>query len=91
LRVPDGSRGPVARMPSPPALETAATIFGTLIQLMPDRRMGYLIPNSSVILVFTYELLRLSLFSKRGKRGDFCLSIKKTGGIWRDPPAFKTF
>ena len=39
-RVCSASRGPVARMPSPPALETAATIFGTLIQLMPERRMG---------------------------------------------------
>jgi len=25
-------------MPNPPALETAATIFGTLIQLMPDKK-----------------------------------------------------
>jgi hypothetical protein len=39
-------------MPRPPALETAATIFGTLIQLIPERKMGYLIPNNSVILVF---------------------------------------
>jgi len=27
--------GPVARIPKPPALETAATIFGVLIQLIP--------------------------------------------------------
>jgi hypothetical protein len=29
------------RDPKPPALETAATIFGTLIQLIPERMMGY--------------------------------------------------
>jgi hypothetical protein len=51
--------GPVARMPRPPALETAATIFGTLIQLIPERKMGYLIPNSSVILVFIYLLRKI--------------------------------
>jgi len=45
-------RGPVARMPSPPALDTAATIFGVLIQLMPESTIGYLMPTISVIRVF---------------------------------------
>jgi len=39
-RVWAASRGPVARMPRPPALDTAATILGTLIQLIPDRMIG---------------------------------------------------
>jgi hypothetical protein len=51
-RVCSALKGPVAKIPKPPALETAATIFGTLIQLMPDKIMGYLMPKSSVILVF---------------------------------------
>jgi hypothetical protein len=44
-------------MPIPPALETAATISGVLIQLIPDRKIGYWIPNISVILVFMVLLL----------------------------------
>jgi len=38
-------------------LDTAATIFGTLIQLMPDRMRGYSIPSISVIFVFMLGLL----------------------------------
>jgi hypothetical protein len=41
-------------MPNPPALDTAATIFGVLIQLMPESTMGYLMPTISVILVFIF-------------------------------------
>jgi hypothetical protein len=51
------SSGPVASIPKPPAFETAATISGTLIQLIPDKRIGYWIPNISVILVFIVLLL----------------------------------
>jgi hypothetical protein len=56
-RVVSLSRGPVARIPRPPAFETAATISGTLIQLIPDKKIGYRIPNISVILVFIELLL----------------------------------
>jgi len=59
-RVSSGCRGPVARIPKPPALDTAATMLGTLIQLMPERTIGYRTPNSSVIFVFITSLPRPS-------------------------------
>jgi hypothetical protein len=42
----------VAKTPSPPALETAATSLGTDTQLIPGSNMGYWIPNMLVIAVF---------------------------------------
>lgn len=56
LRVCSASKEPVAKIHKPPALETAATIFGTLIQLIPDKIMGYLMPKSSVIRVFINKI-----------------------------------
>src|SRR5690606_14572197 len=51
-RVCAGVNGPLARIPRPPALDTAATSSGVEIQLMPGSRMGCSIPKSSVIRVF---------------------------------------
>ena len=41
-------------MPRPPALETAAASSGVASHCMPLWRIGYLIPKSSVILVFMF-------------------------------------
>jgi hypothetical protein len=49
-------------------LDTAATIFGTLIQLIPERKIGYLIPKSSVILVFTVHAPALYSATGNGKQ-----------------------
>ena len=45
-------RPPQAMMPAPPALETAEAKQASLVQAMPPWIMGYLMPKSSVILVF---------------------------------------
>jgi hypothetical protein len=45
-------------MPHPPALHTAATSSGVLIQLIPGSITGYLMPKSLVILVFIVHLLQ---------------------------------
>jgi hypothetical protein len=60
--VSSASSTPVASSPSPPASDTAATILGMLIQLMPDSRMGCSIPRASVKLVFISMLLPSSGF-----------------------------
>ena len=52
-RVSSGVNGPLAKMPKPPALETAATSSGVEIQLMPGKMIGISMPNRSVIAVFT--------------------------------------
>mmetsp|Transcript_21035 Transcript_21035/g.49700 ORF Transcript_21035/g.49700 Transcript_21035/m.49700 type:complete len:211 (-) Transcript_21035:84-716(-) len=45
-RVSSAFRGPVAKMPHPPAFDTAATSDGLEIQLMPGSTMGCLHPTS---------------------------------------------
>ncbi len=44
---------PVAKMPNPPAFETAATKRGVDIQLIPGKITGYLMPSSFVTRVLT--------------------------------------
>jgi len=50
-RVCSEESGPVARMPSPPALETAATKGGVEIHDMPGSTNGTLIPSNLVTRV----------------------------------------
>ena len=71
--------GPVARMPNPPALDTAATIFGVLIQLMPESTMGYLMPTISVILVFIF-----SPFYHESLLNFFHISFRRALRPWRN-------
>ena len=49
--------GPVARIPTPPAFETAATNSGVEIQDIPGNIRGYWHPNSFVIRVRKTELI----------------------------------
>ena len=42
---------PLASIPQPPAFDTAATRSGVAIQLIPERKIGCLIPKNSVIRV----------------------------------------
>mmetsp|Transcript_28368 Transcript_28368/g.40546 ORF Transcript_28368/g.40546 Transcript_28368/m.40546 type:complete len:108 (-) Transcript_28368:17-340(-) len=51
LRVSSADSGPVASIPTPPALDTAETSVGSEIQDIPGRTRGYLHPNSEVMRV----------------------------------------
>jgi hypothetical protein len=51
-------KGPVARIPTPPALETAATSSGVLIQDIPGRMTGCLQLKSFVIRVLMLMILQ---------------------------------
>jgi hypothetical protein len=44
-------KGPVARIPTPPAFDTAATNSGVEIQLIPGSTSGYLHLRSAVMRV----------------------------------------
>ena len=57
LRVVSGAPEPQPSTPSPPALDTAATSFGSATRPMPAFMIGYLMPKSSVIAVFMPALL----------------------------------
>jgi hypothetical protein len=45
----------VAKIPRPPAFETAATNCGVEIQLIPGKIIGYLIPSKRVIRVCIFK------------------------------------
>jgi len=75
------SRGPVASIPIPPALETAATSSGVEIHDMPGSMSGYLQPSMLVILVriagaamltVVFVCLLLCLFFAMVDGGMFC-------------------
>mmetsp|Transcript_24404 Transcript_24404/g.50312 ORF Transcript_24404/g.50312 Transcript_24404/m.50312 type:complete len:123 (-) Transcript_24404:107-475(-) len=53
LRVWSEFNGPVARIPTPPAFDTAATSGAVDTQLIPGRTIGYSHCNSDVRRVFT--------------------------------------
>lgn len=50
-------RGPVAKIPTPPAFETAATSSGVLIHDIPGSTTGYLQLKSFVIRVVTLMMV----------------------------------
>ena len=66
-------RGPVARMPRPPASETAQTSSGWEIQLMPGDTMGWLMSSRSVRAVL------MAGFSVPAGQG--CESASTAGGL----------
>ena len=56
---------PVARMPIPPALDTAATNSGVDIQDIPGRTIGYLHLNKEVIRVETVAAVMVEDFKAK--------------------------
>lgn len=55
-RVTSGGLEPAPSMPRPPALDTAATMFGKATRPMPALRIGYLMPNRLAVTdVFTVD------------------------------------
>jgi len=68
-RVSVGVKGPVARIPTPPALETAATSSGVEIQDMPGRMMGYLHLNKEVIRVGTEAVAVMVVVDVKNQEG----------------------
>ena len=61
---------PVAKMPKPPALDTAATNFGVEIQLIPGRMMGCWIPSKRVTRVLMDMFGESNSTEQNKKEGD---------------------
>jgi hypothetical protein len=63
FRVSSGVVAAVARTPNPPALQTAATSSGSVIQFMPASIIGCFIPNTSVMRVFIMAFSPFAAYS----------------------------
>ncbi|MNP03020.1 hypothetical protein D3C76_948880 [compost metagenome] len=61
-RASSGVSEALARMPSPPASQTATTSSGIATLLMPELTMGCSMPSSSVMRVFMAVFLVIVVF-----------------------------